>query len=373
MGESVSEPWRRESAPYPAPRVLDAYGPSGILSRTTRRPLKVPVGRMSDRIRSETETTGGLAMRRLEQADAEYPAPLREIPDAPEVLHVRGGLVREDALAVAVVGSRRATPYGLGIAEEIGAALASRGVTVVSGLARGIDSAAHAGALRAGGRTIAVLGCGVDVIYPPENRRLAEDIERRGALVSQFAPGTPPLAHHFPIRNRVIAGLALGVVVVEATEQSGALITARLAAELGREVMAVPGRVTSAQSRGAHALLKDGAVLVEDGEDVIDALPTRWRACVKPTDRREHGTAPRRDHLTPGQHAARNIEAHDQGQDHDRRRLLDAVGEEPVTIDDVIEKSGLGSARAAGLLLELELQGRIRQIEGKRFVQVRSG
>jgi len=357
MGESVSEPWRRESAPYPAPRVLDAYGPSGILSRTTRRPLKVPVGRMSDRIRSETETTGGLAMRRLEQADAEYPAPLREIPDAPEVLHVRGGLVREDALAVAVVGSRRATPYGLGIAEEIGAALASRGVTVVSGLARGIDSAAHAGALRAGGRTIAVLGCGVDVIYPPENRRLAEDIERRGALVSQFAPGTPPLAHHFPIRNRVIAGLALGVVVVEATAQSGALITARLAAELGREVMAVPGRVTSAQSRGAHALIKDGAALVTDLKDVIEALPARWRACVKPV-------VPVGQHEQPVAGPA---------QDPDGQRLLGVVGEDPITIDELIEKGGLGSARTAALLLDLELQGLIRQIEGKRFIQAGRG
>ena len=331
---------------------------------------------MSDRIRSETETTGGLATRRLEREDAEYPAPLREIPDAPEVLHVRGGLVREDALAVAVVGSRRATPYGLGVAEDIGAALASRGVTVVSGLARGIDSAAHSGALRAGGRTIAVLGCGVDVIYPPENRRLAEDIERRGALVSQFAPGTPPLAYHFPIRNRVIAGLALGVVVVEATEQSGALITARLAAELGREVMAVPGRVTSPQSRGTHALLKDGAALVEDWEDVIDALPTCWRACVKIL---APHTAHSRDHLAHGQHADRHVEAQegqdaqDHVQDHDRQRLLDAVGEDPITIDDVIEKSGLGSGRAAALLLELELEGRIRQIEGKRFVQVGRG
>jgi DNA processing protein len=312
---------------------------------------------MNDRIRSETAATGVLAMRRLEREDAEYPAPLREIPDAPEMLHVRGGLVRDDALAVALVGSRQATPYGVGVAEDLAAGLASHGVTVVSGFARGIDSAAHRGALRAGGRTIAVLGCGVDVIYPPENRRLAEDIARRGALVSQFAPGTRPLAHHFPIRNRVIAGLTIGVVVVEAAERSGALITARLAAELGREVMAVPGRVTSAQSRGAHALIKDGAALVEDVKDVIEALPMRWRLCVRLVDR-------------VGQHEEQKA---DRAQDLDGQRLLGVVGAEPITIDEVIEKSGLGSARAAALLLELELDGRIRQIEGKRFVQAGRG
>src|SRR6266542_1416957 len=168
----------------------------------------------------QSDTVGGArgAIRRIARHDDEYPAQLRDIPEAPEPLYVRGTLVREDALAVAVVGSR--------------------GVTVVSGLARGIDSAAHRGALRAGGRTLAVLGSGADVIYPPENRHLAAQIEGSGALVSQFAPGTPPLAHHFPLRNRVIAGLALGVVVVEAAERSGALITARLAAEFGRAVMA---------------------------------------------------------------------------------------------------------------------------------------
>src|SRR6266508_3715579 len=177
----------------------------------------------------QSDTVGGArgAIRRIARHDDEYPAQLRDIPEAPEPLYVRGTLVREDALAVAVVGSRRATVYGIGVAEDLGAELAARGVTVVSGLARGIDSAAHRGALRAGGRTLAVLGSGADVIYPPENRHLAAQIEGSGALVSQFAPGTPPLAHHFPLRNRVIAGLALGVVVVEAAERSGALARLR--------------------------------------------------------------------------------------------------------------------------------------------------
>ncbi len=316
---------------------------------------------MTECIRCETGGIGRIGMRRIARHDDEYPALLREVPEAPESLYVRGALAREDALAVAVVGSRRATEYGVGVAEALGAALAARGITVVSGLARGIDSAAHRGALRAGGRTIAVLGSGADVIYPPENRRLAARIEEGGAVVSQFAPGTPPLAHHFPLRNRVIAGLSLGVVVVEAAERSGALITARLAAEFGREVMAVPGPVTSPASRGAHALIRDGAALVESGEDVIAELPARWRECVRPV------VAPgRREHLVHAQHAG----GHGADADDGEAAVLDVIGDEPMTMDDVIERSGLASGRAAALLLALELEGRVRQIEGKRFVRM---
>ena len=314
----------------------------------------------ADCIRSETERARPGRTRRVERDDDEYPALLRGMRAAPECLHVWGRLLREDALAVAVVGARQATSYGLGIAEELAAALAGRGMTVVSGLARGIDSAAHRGALRAGGRTIAVLGSGLDVIYPPENRRLAAAIAASGAVVSQFEPGTPPLAQHFPARNRVIAGLALGVVVVEAGEKSGALITAGLAADLGREVMAVPGRVTSPASRGAHRLIQDGAALVEGWQDVVAQLPSQWRECVREpalepeAARRDLAGAHRRQHA---------------GDEGDEGLLLGALGEEPVTIDELIEKSGIASGRAAALLLGLELQGRVRQIEGKRFVQ----
>ncbi len=300
------------------------------------------------------DETGGA--RRIALRDAEYPAQLRSIPQPPEALWLWGGLVSEDALAVAVVGSRRATPYGLAMAEALAADLAARGVTVVSGLARGIDSAAHRGALRGGGRTIAVLGSGADVIYPPENRRLATSVAERGALVSQFAPGTPPLAHHFPERNRVIAGLSLGVVVVEAAERSGSLITAGLSGELGREVMAVPGRATSEQSAGAHRLIQDGAALVTGWRDVVAQLPARWQACVRELAVLDDGDAGRR---RPG--------------DPEAERVLAALGEDPVGIDDVIERSGVGSGRAAAVLLELELEGRVRQMDGKRFVQVRQG
>jgi DNA processing protein len=298
-------------------------------------------------------------MRRVHRHDDEFPAQLGVIPEPPEWLYVRGALVREDALAVAVVGSRRATEYGEGVAEGLSAQLAARGITVVSGLARGIDSAAHRGALRAGGRTIAVLGSGADVIYPPENRRLAALIERGGAVLSQFAPGTPPLPHHFPLRNRVIAGLALAVVVVEAAERSGALITARVAAELGREVMAVPGRVTSPASRGAHALIRDGAALVESWEDVVAELPARWRQCV---------VVARVDAVVHGERRAGDGGGTRSG--GEEAVVLGVVGAEPMTMDEVIEQSGVSPARAAALLLTLELDGRIRRIAGERFVRV---
>jgi DNA processing protein len=296
---------------------------------------------MSECIRSDTVGARPSGIRRVGRHDDEFPAQLRVLPETPEVLYVRGALVREDALAVAVVGSRRATEYGESVAEELGAQLAARGVTVVSGLARGIDSAAHRGALRAGGRTVAVLGSGADVIYPPENRRLAALIEGSGAVLSQFAPGTPPLPHHFPLRNRVIAGLALAVVVVEAAERSGALITARLAAEFGREVMAVPGRVTS-------------PALVENWADVVAGLPARWRECV---------AMPRLDSLGRRDRVAAERSG-------DEAVVLGVVGAEPTTMDDIIEKSGVSSGRAAALLLTLELEGRIRRIEGERFVRV---
>jgi DNA processing protein len=293
-------------------------------------------------------------VRRIAGGDTDYPAQLAAIPAAPSALWIAGRLVEADALAVAIVGSRRATPYGLEITEQLSGDLAARGVTIVSGLARGIDTAAHRGALAAGGRTIAVLGSGVDVVYPPENRRLAREIAERGAVLSQFVPGTPPLPPHFPQRNRVIAGLALGVVVVEAAERSGSLITAGFAAELGREVMAVPGRATSAESRGTHRLIQDGAALVTAWADIVAQLPARWQRCieveVRPT--------------------AAPVGAASAGPDDpDAGLVLRALGDEPATIDEVIETSGLAPGRAAAVLLELELTGRVRQLDGKRFAR----
>ncbi len=282
-----------------------------------------------------------------------YPALLGATTAAPP-LHVRGTLARGDALAIAIVGARRATPYGLAIATDLARDLAARGVTIVSGLARGIDTAAHRGALAGGGRTIAVLGTGVDVCYPPENRALADEIAAHGALVSQFFPGTPPHPLHFPVRNRTIAGLALGVVVVEAAERSGALITAGAAGEFGREVFAVPGRITSEMSRGPHGLLRDGATLVRSWSDIVEELPSPWRDAVRDaasiaTDESAVGT------LTSEEAAV----------------LRTLGGDDAQHIEDVIARCGVAPARVSATLLSLELAGRARQLEGQRWMKVR--
>jgi DNA processing protein len=287
--------------------------------------------------------------RSIKSTDPEFPAQARGIAYLPERLWVRGAVVPADALAVAIVGSRRATHQGLAVAERLAGDLAARGVTIVSGLARGIDTAAHRGALDAGGRTIAVLGCGVDRVYPPENRTLAARIAERGAVISQFALGMPALAHHFPIRNRLLAALALGVVVVEAAEASGSLITAGHAADLGREVMAVPGPAGSPSSRGAHRLIRDGAALVENWGDVVAVLPERWRVCVA-------APAP-----APASH----------GKVADP--ILALIGADPASIEELIERSGSSASHVAARLLALELDGLVRQLPGKRFVRVPRG
>lgn len=208
----------------------------------------------------------------IRRGDPEYPPALAQIFDPPAALYMRGTLVPQDAVAVAIVGTRRPTEYGLRVAARLAADLAVSGVTVVSGLARGIDGAAHQGALDAGGRTIAVLGCGPDLVYPPEHRRLMDGIIGHGAVVSEFPPGTPPRKPQFPQRNRIISGLSLGVVVVEGDDTSGALITADAALEQGREVFAVPGRITDRTSRAPHRLLAEGAKLVMQVEDVLEEL-----------------------------------------------------------------------------------------------------
>src|SRR5213593_5190487 len=290
-------------------------------------------------------------MDELYPGDPNYPALLGAIP-SPPTLYVRGAVTVDDALALAIVGARDATPYGVEVAERLAGELGARGVTIVSGLARGIDTAAHRGALAAGGRTLAVLGCGLDVVYPPENRALARAIETQGALVSQFAPGVPALAGHFPARNRTLAGLALGVVVVEAADRSGALITAGFAGDLGREVFAVPGRITSPTSAGANRLIQDGAKLVTCWQDIVSELPEPWRRAVRGP------SAP-----TGEQRRLEN------GSDEGRMfRLL--APDEPQHIEELIARAGLEPARAATSLMTLELGGWARQLTGQRWVSV---
>ena len=288
---------------------------------------------------------------RLAPTDSRYPALLATIP-SPPVLDVRGGFVAGDALAIAIVGARRATEYGLEVAEALAADLAARGVTIVSGLARGIDTAAHRGALAAGGRTIAVLGSGIERVYPPENRQLAEEIVSRGAVVSQFPRDAEALPFHFPLRNRTLAGLAQGVVVVEAAERSGALITAGLAGELGREVFAVPGRITSPASRGANGLLKDGAKLVGHWSDVVVELSEPWRSMVDATMSASvsfHEAAP-----APGS---------------DEERMLELLSvDEAQHIERLIARADIDAARVGVALTALELAGRARQLGGQRWV-----
>ena len=282
--------------------------------------------------------------------DPEYPESLKEIYDPPFVLYCAG---RTEALAnpaVAIVGSRKPTPSGRVMAEKLGDDLGSRGCVIVSGMARGIDACAHAGALRSG-RTVAVLGSGLDVCYPRENRGLFERITERGAVLTEFPLGTPPLSHHFPIRNRIISGLVLGLVVVEAAERSGSLITAKFALDQNREVLAVPGSAFSEQSRGTNGLLKAGAGLVENWEDVAEALPSPWKENL--LAEKEKKKENRRDSL-----------------DREERRLVGEVSPEiPIHIDDLAEKTGHSIARLLALLLGLELKGWVVQHPGKYFLR----
>jgi DNA processing protein len=295
-------------------------------------------------------------IRRVEQAGATlipftaaaYPSRLRMIADPPPVLYAKGRLCAEDNKAVAVVGSRSASEYGRRVARNLCRELASLGFTVISGMARGLDGVAHEATLSAGGRTIAVLGSGVDRPYPPEHDKLYHRISESGAVLSEFPMGTGPLAFNFPARNRLISGLSLGVVVVEATEKSGSLITAALALEQGREVFAVPGEVGASRSRGTHRLIRQGAKLVETAADIIEEIAPQLlnRARVGATGAQR---------ALPQQARA------------EARRVLALLQERSAQIDEVIERSGLSPAEVSEVLLDLELQGYVRQLAGKRY------
>ena len=291
---------------------------------------------------------GGIAA--VPWPDRRYPALLAAIPDPPPVLWLRGDPDALDGPAVAVVGSRASTVYAREVGRGLGADLASRGVTVVSGLARGIDSAAHRGVLDAGGRTIAVLGSGVDVVYPPEHADLADGIVRRGLLVSELPPGTTPRPKYFPLRNRLISGLSRAVVVVEASERSGSLITARLALEQGREVMAVPGNVLSGRNRGAHALLRDGARIVETADDVCEELGLEV-----PAAGASAGTASAGDGRRPPETRDAILRHMDAG--------------EVYGVDYLAARSGLDSASLLARLTDLELRGRVVRAGAGQFVR----
>ncbi|MCE5284131.1 MAG: DNA-processing protein DprA [Deltaproteobacteria bacterium] len=292
--------------------------------------------------------------------DPAYPRNLLNIYDYPPFLYVKGSLV-PDEIAVALVGSRLASPYGRYVTETLSRALALQGVTVVSGLARGIDAAAHRGALAGKGRTVAVLGCGLDLTYPPENAQLAEAVAAQGALVTEFPLGTPPNAPNFPSRNRIISGISLGVVVVEAGEKSGSLITARIAGEQGRSVFAVPGAIDSAGSRGTHRLIKEGAKLVENVEDIIEEVLPQAGTPVhrdRTLDRPAAEKRPRNESDPPSPIP---------GLGDREKRLLPLIPTEPVGVDQLITTSALTAQEVLNGLLVLELCGLIRQLPGKMF------
>lgn len=273
----------------------------------------------------------------------EYPWRLKEIYDPPAVLYVRGELLPQDEVCLAVVGTRKATIYGRQVTEEIVGDLARNGVTIVSGLARGIDSVAHRTAIEAGGRTIAIFGCGLDIVYPAENARLAYEIMGHGALISEYPLGTKPRADNFPRRNRIMSGMSLGVLVVEAGESSGAMITAELALEQDREVFAVPGSVLSPASRGTNRLIKEGAKLVQGYMDILEEL----NLTIIPQQMEMKGLLPA---------------------DEMESRLLKQISHEPTHIDDICRSSGLGAAVVSSTLAMMELKGMVKQVGSMSYV-----
>ncbi len=296
-----------------------------------------------DRVWEQIQESG---IQVLTWEDAAYPKQLIEIDQPPPVLYLRGDLQPDDDWAVAVVGTRRITAYGRQVAQEISSFLANNGITVISGLARGVDSVAHKSALDAGGRSIAVLGNGVDLIYPPEHKRLADAMIQHGALISDYPPGTPPDSVNFPPRNRIISGLARAVVIVEAGERSGALITANFAAEQGRDVFAVPGNINAPQSKGTNRLIQQGANPLLEPQEILETLNltqvVEYRAA--------RATLP----IDP-------MEA----------RLLGTIGQEPRHIDDICRQTDLPIDQVSATLALMELKGMVRQVGGMNYVAVR--
>ena len=287
----------------------------------------------------------------LIQTDEDYPALLRQIYDPPIVLYIKGKLTAQDKNAVAMVGSRMTTHYGIDTARKLAYQLAYIGVTVVSGGARGIDTAAHQGALSANGRTVAVFGTGINLVFPPENAELFERIAAHGALITQFPFNRNADKQSFPIRNRIVAGMTLGTVVVEANLTSGALITANMAVEQGRQVFAVPGRIDSPRSKGCHELIKKGAKLCEGAEDILSEFEYLFPASNRPPGASETGVLP-----------ALNLSENEQ-------KVYDTLSNEESNIDEVIRRSGLPSSVVSVALLGLEMKRLVRQLPGKLFVK----
>ncbi|MDD4953467.1 MAG: DNA-processing protein DprA [Candidatus Omnitrophica bacterium] len=304
----------------------------------------------SEDISKEFKSAQRLGLKILTPEDAEYPHNLKYIYDPPIVLYVKGELEPEDSLALGIVGSRRASFYGLSCAQRFAEELSAHNFTIVSGMARGVDTAAHRGALKAGGRTIAVIGSGFNNIYPQENVGLAEEIAASGAVISEFSINTQPLPQNFPRRNRIISGLSLGILVVEAAQNSGAMITADCALEQGREVFALPGKVDSATSFGPNTLIKQGAKLVCAVEDILEEF-----------------------NLLPQEAKKEKVENTDKANAviSQESQVYELISSESIHLDELLEKTKLDIPRVSGILLSLQLKKLIRQLPGKQFVRNR--
>lgn len=314
--------------------------------------LERPVATSLERARRRIDPQEELAklakagVSALTWADEAFPPPLRQIPSPPILLYVRGGLEVSDQLAVAIVGTRNATDYGRSVTRRLATDLAASGITVVSGLARGIDAAAHRAALEAGGRTLAVFGCGLDIIYPPEHRRLAAEVAAQGALISEYPLGRKPAADQFPVRNRLISGLSLGIIITESRQRSGALITAEFAGQQGRDVFAVPGSILNQSSAGPHRLIQDGAKLVMQVEDVLGELNIHLAA--------------RQPELT----AAVPLSA-------EEARILDVLAGDPVHVDEISADTDIPVQQVSSLLTLMEVRGVVHAVGSLTYARGR--
>ena len=318
-------------------------------------------GKSAELAREEVARAADAGITVVTMDDPLYPRRLKEIYDPPVILYVRGDAGLLDKPGIAVVGTRHPTPYGSGMAERLGSDLAAQGLVIISGMARGVDTASHRGAISAKGKTVAVFGTGVDIIYPKENSRLSEQIlAGGGALISEFSLGTFAAPQNFPIRNRILSGMSVGVLVVEAAEYSGTRITARLALEQNRDVYAVPGNVTNKNSWGPNTLIKQGAKLVATWEDVWEDLPTEVRLTLTPPVSPESADA-----------TSASLFPDDGLPPHERRILSLLKADEATHIDQIVEKleSELSSSEIFAALFELELNGKVRQMPGKNFVK----
>jgi DNA processing protein len=346
---------------FRSPEVIFGLDETAIMAAGVPRPVarRIKEFRDFDALEKELCELPRLGARLLKWTDDDYPANLRQIADPPPYLFVRGPALLHEPGCLAIVGARAASDAGLRMAHRLGMELAAKGFTVVSGLARGVDGAAHQGALDGGGRTVAVMGCGIDVIYPPEHRKLAEAIvEGGGAVVSELPLGTQPMAENFPTRNRILSGLCLGVVIVEAAEKSGSLITARMALEQNRQVFAVPGSPLTGKTRGSNRLIRDGAKLVECVEDVIEEIAPQ--VGIVPNEAKKAAE-------TLNISSTLNQAGFAQASDEDRVILRQLKQGEKMHVDSLIEASGLSPQAVLRLLLELELKGLVAQYPGKLF------